>query len=108
MRRWKTGRGGRPLQDYRALIITAAETGARFGTLSALRFEDVNFPGRTIRIDETLEEVRRHLHFGQPKSKAFMRTIHVPERVIREIARYLEGRSLDRKDLVFTSPKGDP
>ncbi len=93
---------------YRALIITAAETGARFGELAALRVEDVNFLKRTIRIDETLVEVRGHLHFGTPKTKASRRVVPVSERVIQEITRSLEGRDVGPKDLVFQAPEGGP
>ena len=84
-----------------AIILTAAMTGLRRGELLALRWRDIDFPGRAIR-------VRGNLSYGvvtTPKSGK----VRVPmvDEVAQPLAR-LAGRELQTgdEDPVFASPLG--
>ena len=63
---------------YRAMVLTAAYTGLRFGELAALRIERFDALRRSIRVVESLSEVRGTFHFKPPKSDAWRRTVSVP------------------------------
>ena len=85
----------------RALWITAAMTGLRQGELVALRWRDVDWTARLVR-------VRRSYSRGQwttPKSRRSIRAVPLADRVARELEQHF-GRSAytDDDDLVFCHP----
>ena len=85
----------------RVLWLTAAMTGLRQGELAALRWRDVDWAARLIR-------VRRSYSRGQwttPKSRRSIRAVPLAERVARELEHHF-GRSAytDDDDLVFCHP----
>ena len=68
----------------RALWLTAAMTGLRQGELAALRWRDVDWNARVVR-------VRRSFSRGQyttPKSRRSVRAVPMPDRVAAELARH--------------------
>ena len=85
----------------RALWLTAAMTGLRQGELAALRWRDVDWVARVVR-------VRRSFSRGQwttPKSRRSARAVPMPDRVATELGRHF-ARSLYQHDddLVFAHP----
>src|SRR5690606_17851308 len=62
-------------ERYRAMVLTAAYSGLRFGELCALRVDRLDTLRRTIRVEESLAEVRSQFIFKAPKSEASRRTV---------------------------------
>ena len=92
---------------YRAMVLTAAYTGLRFGELSALRPDRVDFLRKTIRVEESLAEIRGEFIFKRPKSAASRRTVSIPGFLVEEIAQHIAAYP-DSSDLLFTAPGGGP
>ena len=87
----------------RAMYRTAAMTGIREGELIALRWMDVDWPARAIR-------VRRNYvlgEYGTPKSKRSSRSVPMADQVAMALIGHFEasGEPGDA-DLVFASPNG--
>ncbi len=93
---------------FRALVITAAYTGLRFGELAGLRLPRLNLLRRSLRVEESVVEVKGKLHFGPPKSNAARRNVALPRHVANEIARHLDEYPPGENGLVFTSLDGSP
>jgi len=92
---------------FRALVLTAAFTGARFGELAALKIgpNGLDLLRKRMTISTTLTEVRGYIDIGPPKSPAANRAISLPTFLVDELARHLEGHD---GVFVFTSPDGGP
>jgi integrase len=86
----------------RALFLTAAMTGMRQGELLALRWRDVDWKVKRVRVRHSC--VRGHL--GKTKSKSGERSVPMASRVAEEM-RSLRGHSsfLKDDDLVFAHPE---
>lgn len=91
--------------QYRALILTAAGTGMRWGELAGLGRSSLDLLHGRLYVDRTLEQVNGTLTFGQPKSRTSRRVVTLSPRLVTLLDSHLEG---SRTDLVFTSPHGDP
>src|SRR5665647_441823 len=95
---------------FKALVMTAIETGLRWGELVALRPHHIDFLRRTIVVEETIVEVsRKDSPTGErmivkdyPKDNEF-RTLRVSETLLRAIARRIGQLGLGRDDLIFAS-----
>jgi integrase len=90
----------------RVMYLTAAMTGMRQGELFALRWRDVDWSARRIR-------VRRNYvrgEFGTPKSKRSTRSVPLASRVATELELLSQDSAWSRKDeLVFAHPQtGNP
>ena len=90
----------------RVMYLTAAMTGMRQGELFALRWRDVDWSARRIR-------VRRNYvrgQFGTPKSKRSARSVPLASRVAVELELLFQDSSYQRDDdLVFAHPAtGNP
>jgi integrase len=85
----------------RRMYLTAAMTGMRQGELLALRWRDVDWPARRVR-------VRRNFvrgEFGTPKSKRSSRSVPLADRVAGELDQlHQEARWRGDDDLVFAHP----
>lgn len=92
---------------YRAMVLTAAYTGLRFGELAALRIERFDALRRTLRVQESLAEVRGEFLFNPPKSDAGRRSVSVPSFVVAELRRHIIEHG-DSDGLVFAAPTGGP
>lgn len=92
---------------YRAFVLVAGFGGLRLGELLGLRWDCVDFDRQRIQVSETLVDIEARIDFGPPKTKASFRSIPVPSFVCDALAEtgpvHTEGR-----DLVFTSPEGQP
>jgi integrase len=92
------------------LVLTAIETGLRWGELIALRPRHVNFLHRTITVEETIVEVSKKISpTGQrmvvkpyPKNDE-PRTIRVSQQLLNVLATRIQSLSLGRDDLLFPS-----
>jgi len=93
---------------YRALVLTAAYTGCRFGELAALRVGRLDLLHRTLRVEETAIEVKGVLHYGPPKTKASVRAVALPKTLVDELARHLATYPPGEQGLVFTGSDGGP
>lgn len=92
---------------YRALILTAAYTGLRFGELTALRTESIDFLRRSLTVTETLTDVRGEIRLGPPKTKRSARTVAISSSLVDALGRHLELRGND-VGWVFAAPGGGP
>lgn len=94
-----------PADDHgpteRVLYLTAAMTGLRQGELLALRWRDIGWSARKIRVRQNY--VRGH--YGRPKSKRSSRAVPLAARVARELEHHFV-RSAHQEDdaLVFGHP----
>lgn len=93
---------------YRALVLTGAYTGARFGELAALRVDDFNCEGHHIQIVRSLSEVNGRIHVGEPKTRAARRRVTLPAWLTRLLQQHLEEWPSPNGGLVFASPGGGP
>lgn len=75
-----------PERNY-AMVITQAGLGLRLGELLALRAEDVNFLGKSVRIEHQLSELTRER--VEPKTPRSRRTIPLPEVVGNALAAHM-------------------
>ena len=92
---------------YHVMVLTAAFTGLRLGELAALRTDRFNALRRTLRVEESLAEVRGEFLFKAPKSDAARRTVSLPAFLVEELAHHLATYGDDSK-LVFSAPEGGP
>ncbi|NND01695.1 MAG: site-specific integrase, partial [Acidimicrobiia bacterium] len=92
---------------YRAMVLTAGYSGLRFGELAALRTERFDALRKTVRVEESLSEVRGEFAFKAPKSEASRRSVSVPGLLVEELAQHL-ARFSDGSGLLFTAPTGGP
>jgi integrase len=92
---------------YRALVLTAALTGLRWGELAALRRSDVDLSAGVVRVPRKLAALRNGMAFGPPKSEAGVRAVALPASLVEELrthlARFAGGGA---EALVFTGGKG--
>lgn len=90
---------------YRALVLVGSYGGLRIGELAALRRQRVDLLRGRIEVAETVVEVRGHLEWNQPKTRAGRRTVTLPRPVTEELAAHMNGRP---GELVFSAPQGGP
>ena len=74
---------------YQVMVLTAAFTGLRFGELAALRTDRFDALRRTLRVEESLAEVRGEFLFKAPKSDAARRTVSLPAFLVEELVHHL-------------------
>lgn len=100
----------------RALIITLAYTGMRISEALALRWDDIDFQGMRIRVDESLHRAGPNAQFTPGKNHK-TRTIPMDEelaRVLREhglaqhMTRQHMGSDWNPWQLVFPNERGNP
>ena len=92
---------------YRALVLTAAFTGLRYGELAALHVDRFDALRKSLRVEESLAEVRGEFVFKAPKSHASRRTVSLPSFLVEELAQHLAAYR-DDSGIVFTAPEGGP
>jgi integrase len=88
-------------------VLSAAYTGLRFGELAALHIERFDALRKTLRVEESLSEVRGEFVFKSPKSSASRRSVSVPSFVVDELAQHL-AQHADGSGLLFSAPSGGP
>lgn len=94
---------------YRALVLTAAYAGLRWGELAGLRRRRVNLLHATITVAEQLTEVNGRLEVGPPKTEAGRRAVALPAFLVVELEQHLASWSEPGPEgLVFPAPEGGP
>jgi len=97
---------------YRVLVLTAIETGMRWGELAALRPRHLDLPSRVLRIEETIVEVSRkdsptgarYLVKAYPKDDQ-PRTIGISGQLAEVLAARIKDLALAPTDLLFASTR---
>ncbi|KAA0236031.1 MAG: site-specific integrase [Actinobacteria bacterium] len=93
---------------YRALVLTAAFAGLRFGELAALTRSSVDLDAGLITIAESLvQHDDGTLRIGPPKSEAGRRMFTIPWALVPELQKHLDtyvGPEADAR--LFIGPKG--
>ncbi|MDQ4040699.1 MAG: tyrosine-type recombinase/integrase, partial [Actinomycetota bacterium] len=85
-----------------ALYLTAAMTGLRQGELAALRWRDVDFDARVVRVRRTFTRGR----WGTPKSRRSARAVPMAGRVADELREHRRRSAFTGDDdLVFAHPQ---
>ncbi len=92
---------------YRAFVLFAYYTGARWGETAAIRRSRIDLRAGTATIDANLA---RDLTLGPPKTKRSRRTIHLPEPLLASLRDHLDHHYRIGADpnLIFTAPEGGP
>ncbi|WP_300607027.1 site-specific integrase, partial [Trebonia sp.] len=89
---------------YRALILLAAFSSLRWGELAALRPEDIDPDGCTVRVTRQLNKPGAAPVFGPPKSRAGRRVVDFADLIVPDLRQHL--RAVPAGALAFTSPEG--
>lgn len=101
---------------YKALITLALDSGARRGEISALRWSDLDFEAKTLKIDNSLKVVKGVVDEKKPKTNSSNRTIPLSEATIEVMKQYKEwqdnyilemGKNWKGTDRIFTADNGE-
>lgn len=76
---------------YISLFYLLFYTGARVGEILALTFKDINFDENTININKTVTRIKRNDIITPPKTLSSIRTVDVPENVMKLLKRYTDS-----------------
>lgn len=93
---------------FRALVLTAAFTGCRFGELAGLRLHRLDLLRRNLTVAETLTDVKGQVRLAPPKTAAARRQIALPRFLSDELARHLAEWPTEHDGFVFEAPEGGP
>lgn len=95
---------------HRALVLTAAYTGLRWGELTGLRVQRIDFLRRRIDVAQILIEVDGELSFGPPKTRTSRALVSFPPFLTDELAAHVAAFAdpEPQRGLVFTSDDGAP
>jgi integrase len=105
---------GRTIYPIAALALA---TGLRRGELLALRWKDIDFEGARLRVEQALEQTKRHgIVFKSPKTKHGRRAISLPPSTVAELRAHWKVQQEQRlalgagkssaEDLVFSTWDG--
>jgi len=94
---------------YRAFILMATWSSARWGELVALTRDRLDLLHGTMTVDRQLVELRGcRLQADTPKSAAGVRTIHLPPHLLPELQHHLDTFVPSDCPYVFPNSKGEP
>jgi integrase len=94
---------------YRAFILMAVWSSARWGELVALTRDRLDLLHGTMTVDRQLVELRGcRLEPDTPKSAAGVRTVHLPPHLIPELQRHLSTFVPAGCRYIFPNSKGEP
>jgi integrase len=95
---------------YSAAVHVAAWSGLRAGELFALQRRHVDLARGTLRVEQSLIEVKgQPVSFGPPKSDAGRRTVHLPASLVAVLAAHMDTYTgPNPRSLVFTTETGRP
>jgi integrase len=118
----ETAKGGR----YEAIYTVALTLGMRRGEVLGLRWADIDFDGRAIRVNQSVQRLstgssdkgqKSELQATETKTDGSRRTIALPDSVVRALRAHRARQAQDRlvagiswrdQDLVFTNRSGRP
>jgi integrase len=102
-------------ERYRALVLLDAYASLRWSEVVALKRDDLDLDGRTVRVDEKLGEIRGEWVRGAPKTSASARVVDLPDLLVKPLAEHLLRfpplRHQDdprREGLIFYGERGGP
>lgn len=97
-------------QRYRALILTAAYAGCRWGELAGLKQKNLDLArGRIAVVEQIVELKDGQLLVCEPKSAAGRRVVHLPEGLVEELQTHVSTFvTADPDGLLFTTARGGP
>lgn len=100
------------------IVFLAVDSGARLGELLGLRWSDVDFEGRTLRIVRAVQRIPKEgLTFRSPKTSKSRRTLLLSQSTCEALQAHRErqddfrrshGESYADQDLVFAQSHGGP
>lgn len=93
---------------YRALVLTAAYTGCRFGELAGLRTHHLDLAGRSLTVAESLSDINGHVGLTQPKTVAARRQVALPQLLTDELTRHTGRYPSGSEGFVSSAPEGSP
>jgi len=95
---------------YSVMILVAVFASLRFGEVTALERQDVDLDAGTIRVrQQYLEVIGQGLVLAPPKSRAGLRTVAIPARLVARLRVHSdEYVQPGRSSLLFTGPTGVP
>jgi integrase len=91
---------------YKAMVTTQAGLGLRIGELLAVRVQDVNFLGRSVRIEYQADRLTREL--VDPKTPRSRRTVPLPDVVSVALAKHIQDFPPAENGLIFHTRSGLP
>ena len=107
-----------------AFYVVSLLLGLRRGEVLGLRWQDVDFDQRTLKVRQTIQRIAHKLTAGtaglvpaEPKTEKSRRTLSLPDGVIRALKAQRARQATERlsagtdwrdSDLIFTSPTGKP
>lgn len=94
---------------FKPFIALCAFAGLRIGEASAIKLDDVNFLGRTLRVERQIQkDPKKDPEIRAPKYDSD-RTIHIPERLAQMISKHaLEVGVYSEEQWIFTGKDGLP
>jgi integrase len=104
-------------ERFEAILVLAVTLGLRRGEILGLRWSDVDFETRAIRVNQALQRVGGKLQITEVKTERSRRVVAIPESVIRALKtrraqqaqeRLLAGLKWKDSELTFTNPTGGP
>jgi len=100
-----------------ALFTVALSLGLRRGEALGLRWQDVDFENRTLRVCQQLHRLEKKLVFDEPKTKNSRRVLSLPDSLIARLREHRKnqleeklsaGSEWTETGLVFTTSFGTP
>ena len=104
-------------ERFEAILVLALTLGLRRGEILGLRWSDVDFASRAIRVNQALQRVGGKLQVTDVKTERSRRVVAVPDSVVRALKirraqqtqeRLIAGLKWKDSDLTFTNPTGGP
>ncbi|MDX6432373.1 MAG: hypothetical protein QOE54_4739 [Streptosporangiaceae bacterium] len=95
---------------FRALVLLTAFASLRWGEVTALRRCDIDTEAGTVRVQGAYVELSNgQMILGLPKSRAGLRTVSIPAKVLPDVISHLAKHTAPASDaLVFTGLRGGP
>src|SRR5262249_21052998 len=88
------------------IAIVALGSGLRRGELCALRWSNIDFDSRALRVEQSIEQTGAGLRFKAPKTKHGLRTMTLPVSVITELRAH--WRTQNEQRLAFGVGRSTP
>lgn len=80
-------------------VLMLVTTGIRRGELLAVRWRDLDLDTRTLRVEQSLEQIKTGMRFKSPKTKHGRRSISLPAVVVMELRRHRKAQQETRLQL---------
>jgi integrase len=93
---------------YRPMIVTAAYTGLRWGELTGLGVEHIDFDVGTVRVERQLQDINGKMQFTQPKTKSGNRAVSVPPSLMAMLGEHVQRAQVKKSGLVFPDENRRP